>query len=216
MQQSCVYLGFIAFDKHHESDKMIILTKGEPLYFLTAAPNFPLLPTSTSFYRNELLKRHKQGINWGPVCLDCFRPPGATHSLHSSLSLLHLLSLRPFLSTLRLLWSAVSLDRHWNKYLVSPEDLERRLAWLYFLVYGAVFILSWATNQSHYKICAGKGREGWMAVPCGHQRLTGVDTITMSISFCASGDTIHIHFVGACFLPNSQQTVIFDVFPLGR
>lgn len=42
-----------------------------------------------------------------------------------------------------------------------------------------------------------------MAVPCGHQRLTGVDTITMSISSCASGDRIHMLSLGACSPPVS-------------
>lgn len=40
-----------------------------------------------------------------------------------------------------------------------------------------------------------------MAVPSGHRRLTGVDTITMSISSCASGDTIHTHSLSGCMFP---------------
>lgn len=42
-----------------------------------------------------------------------------------------------------------------------------------------------------------------MAVPRGPRRLTGVDTITMSISSCASGDTIHTHTLSGCMFPPS-------------
>lgn len=40
-----------------------------------------------------------------------------------------------------------------------------------------------------------------MAVPSGHRRLTGVDTITMSISSCASGDTVYTHTLSRCMFP---------------
>lgn len=69
--------------------------------------------------------------------------------------------------------------------------MQTDLGTLHLLVYWAVFSMSWATNQSLYKIHSERG--GCMAVPSGHRRLTGVDTITMSISSCASGDRIYTH-----------------------
>lgn len=38
------------------------------------------------FYHNELLGESKTTFSWGPVCFNYCRPPGATHSLHSSLT----------------------------------------------------------------------------------------------------------------------------------
>lgn len=84
--------------------------------------------------------------------------------------------------------------------------MQADLGTLHLLVYWVVFSMSWATNQSLYKIHSERG--GCMAVPSGHRRLTGVDTITMSISSCASGDTIYTHTLslGACFPHQSQGT----------
>lgn len=82
-------------------------------------------------------------------------------------------------------------------------------------VYWAVFTMSWATNQSLYKIRTERG--GCMAVPSGPRRLTGVDTITMSISSCASGDTIHTHTLWVHVSPTSHRgPEHFDGFPVGR
>lgn len=78
---------------------------------------------SNLFYHNELLGRQKQGIIWGPVCFNCFRPPGATHSLHSSLAPSTPPISEAFLSSLCLVWSALSPGRRWNKYLTSLEEL---------------------------------------------------------------------------------------------
>lgn len=58
-----------------------------------------------------------------------------------------------------------------------------------------------------------------MAVPSGHRRLTAVDTITMSISSCASGDTIHTHThsLRMHVSPTSHRgPEYFDGFPAGR
>lgn len=77
--------------------------------------------------------------------------------------------------------------------------------------------MSWATNQpTNYSTRPTQERKGRVVVvPCGHQRLTGVDTITMSISSCASGDTIHIHSLGACSPTSLSGPAYFDGFPKG-
>lgn len=75
--------------------------------------------------------------------------------------------------------------------------MQADLGTLHPLVYWAVFTMSWASIQSLYKIHTERG--GCTAAPSGRRRLTGVDTITMSISSCASGDTIHT--LSGCMFP---------------
>lgn len=131
------------------------------------------------------------------------------------LLLLHLGSLRPSLSSLCLFWSALSPGKHWNKYLVSLEGAGTQAglaASPHILDYvHHVLSIQPITLQDPHR----KGREGWMAAPSGRQRLTGVDTITMSISSCASGDTIHIHSLGACCPTCLSGLTHFDGFPKG-
>lgn len=55
-----------------------------------------------------------------------------------------------------------------------------------------------------------------MAAPTGQGRLTGVDTITMSISSRALDYTIHIRSLGACSPGSLRGPAHFDGFPVGQ
>lgn len=101
----------------------VLLTSRKRKIIRQAFPNLSLQLTITSFIIMNFWGRQKQVVSWGPVCFNSFKPPGATHSLHSSLLLQHIPCLRPPLTSPCLFWSCRSPGRHWNKYVPSLEEL---------------------------------------------------------------------------------------------